>query len=80
MALRDKDRWIGEGKIEGKIEAAQEILIDLAIEQYGALPSMLEAKIKCIQSDAVLRNLSRKIVKMSDINEFQKLLNQAADH
>ncbi len=80
MALRDKDKWIGESKIEGKIEAAREILIDLAIEQYGGLPLILEEKIKSIQSDATLRNLSRKIVKMHDINDFLNLLNQVTDH
>jgi len=76
MALRNKDKWVGEVKIE----AAQEILIDLASEQYGILPSILEAKIRSIQSDAALRNLSRKIFQMNDINEFQKLLNQVTDH
>ncbi len=88
MALRNKDKWIGEGKIEGKlegriegkIEAAQEMLIDLAIEQYGALPSMLEMKIKSIQSDATLKNLARKIIRLNDISDFQNLINQAADH
>lgn len=76
MALRNKDKWVGEGKIE----AAQEILIDLASEQYGVLPSILETKIKSIQSDVILRNLTRKVVRLNNISDFQKMLNQLTDN
>ncbi len=69
-----------DGKIEGKIEASREMLINMANEQYGVLPPMLEMKIKSIQSDAALKYLARKVVKMNNLSDFQDLVNQATDN
>jgi len=52
----------------------------LASEQYGVLPSILETKIKSIQSDVILRNLTRKVVRLNNISDFQKMLNQLTDN
>ena len=68
----------GEG--HGKLEANQEMLIDIASEQYGLLPSVLEAKIKSIKSITILKNLARQVVKLNRMEDFERLFNKAVDH
>lgn len=74
----DKGVLFGEG--HGKLENAQEMLIDIASEQYGLLPSVLEAKIKSIKSITILKNLARQVVKLDRMEDFERLVNKAVDH
>ena len=56
------------------------MLIDVAGERYGLLPSVLEAKIKSIKSITTLKNLARQVVKLDRMEDFEKLVNKAVDH
>ena len=66
------------GRQEGKLENAQETLIDQASELYGPLPGMLSVKIRSIQSIDNLRVLARKIIRTESLDEFTELVNKAA--
>ncbi|WP_045214453.1 Rpn family recombination-promoting nuclease/putative transposase, partial [Desulfonatronovibrio magnus] len=65
-AILEKPQWV----TEGKLEATQETLIDLATEVYGPIPGMLQVKIKSIQSVENLRALTRKIIRTKSLDEF----------
>ncbi len=73
-AILEKPQWVEEGKLE----ATQETLIDLAAEVYGPLPGMLQVKIKSIQSIENLRALTRKIIRTESLDEFTEMVNRAA--
>nr|WP_045214507.1 Rpn family recombination-promoting nuclease/putative transposase [Desulfonatronovibrio magnus] len=84
------DQWLRQGKhegviigreeglVKGKLENAQETLIDQASELYGPLPGMLSVKIRSIQSIDNLRVLARKIIRTESLDEFTELVNKAA--
>ena len=74
------DKGVVLGKQHGKLENAQEMLIDVAGERYGLLPSVLEAKIKAIKSITTLKNLARQVVKLDRMEGFERLVNKAVDH
>ena len=75
-AYQEKPQWLEEGKLEN----AQETLIDQASELYGPLPGMLSVKIISIQSIGNLRVLARKIIRTESLDEFTELVNIAADN
>ncbi len=68
------------GKISGKTESAQEMLLDVASEQYGYLPLSLEEKIKSLESMSLLRSLARQVLKIKDIDEFSKMIHKATEN
>jgi hypothetical protein len=74
------DKGLVLGEQHGKLEATQETVIDVASEQYGLLPSVLEAKIKSINSLTTLKNLARQVVKLEKMEDFERLVNKAVDH
>lgn len=78
------DQWLKEGedrgKEQGKLEYAQETLIDVAGDVYGPLPSSLQDKISSIQSIENLRTLTRKVYKTQSLDEFTELVNRAAEN
>jgi hypothetical protein len=84
------DQWINEGEqrilqqkpqwIEyGKLEATQENLLDIATEQFGPLPTVLQDTIKSIQSIDNLQALMRKVHRTNSLDEFTDLVNRAAE-
>lgn len=74
-----EDRGVILGKEQGKLEYAQETLIDVAGDVYGPLPSSLQDKISSIQSIENLRTLTRKVYKTQSLDEFTELVNRAAE-
>ena len=60
--------------------SGQKILIDVASEQYGLLPSLPEAKIKSIKSITTFKNLARQAVRRDRIEDFEGLVNKAANN
>ncbi len=75
-----EDRGVILGKEEGRLEATQETLIDVAGDVYGPLSSSLQDKIKSIQSIENLRTLTRKVYKTQSLEEFTELVNRAAEN
>ncbi|RQD65414.1 MAG: hypothetical protein D5R98_03540 [Desulfonatronovibrio sp. MSAO_Bac4] len=82
------DQWLRQGKHEGliigeqkgKLENAQETLIDQASELYGPLPGMLSVKIRSIHSIDNLRILARKIIRTESLSDFTELVDRAAEN
>ncbi len=69
-----------EREQKGKLEYAQDTLIDIAADLYGPLPKLLQDKIKSIQSIENLRTLTRKVYKSESLEEFIELVNRAAEN
>ena len=72
---QQKDKWVGEGKLE----ATQDMVIDIASEQFGPLSANLESKIKTIQSVSTLKNLARQAVKLDNFDDFLHTVNRVAE-
>ena len=74
--LQQKPQWIEHGKLEN----AQETLMDIVADLHGPLPNSLQAKIKSIQSIENLRALTMKAYKTSSLEEFTELVNRAVEN
>ena len=74
--LQQKPQWIEHGKLE----KAQETLMDIANDLHGPLPNSLQSKIKSIQSIENLRALTMKAYKTSSLEEFIELVNRAVEN
>ena len=78
-----EERGIGigvkQGVQQGKLEATQEMVIDMATEKYGFLPLSLESEIRTIQSVATLKGLGRQILKVDKIEDFTALVKKVFD-
>ncbi len=72
----ERPKWVEHGELKN----SHETLIDVAIEQYGPLPSMLHEKIESIQSMENLRALHRKVIKTQSLQEFTELVNRATEN
>ncbi len=75
-----EDRGVILGKEQGKLEYAQETLIDVAGDFHGPLSTSLQDKIKSIRSIENLRTLTRKVYKTQSLEEFTELVNRAAQN
>ena len=76
---QEQERLLVEREQQGKLEAIQETLIDVAGDMYGSLPNSLQAKIKSIQSIENLRALTRKVYKTESLEYFTELVKRAAE-
>ena len=78
---REEGVVIGEqrGEQRGKLETAQEMLIDFASEKYGPLPVTLESEIRSIQSATRLKTLGRQILKLDTLEDFAALIKKALE-
>jgi predicted transposase/invertase (TIGR01784 family) len=74
--LGKKDKWVSEGKSEGKIENSQEMLIEYIQDELDIPSQDLLDKIRLIKSYDLLRGLFRKARKVNSLDEFAKELNK----
>jgi hypothetical protein len=71
------EQWIEEGRVEGKVTEAQDVILELLEEQFGSVPSSLSEKLRRIRSHEVLRLLRRQIRASSSLGEFESLVQKA---
>ncbi len=74
--LQEKGKWMEQAELK----ATQETLIDVATEQYGPLPAMLETKIKTIKSATTLKNLARQAVKLESFDDFTQSVKRVTEN
>ena len=77
--LQEKEKLAMEYGQKGKLENAQEMVIDLAGEQYGPLPASLEEDIRAVQSVTTLKTLGRQVLKLDNIEDFIRLVKKALE-
>ena len=78
------EKWIEQGRIEGQKEGrmegmildAQEMVMDALIERFGLLKPELSVKIRGIANRDVLKTLHKLAIKVDSIQEFEEKLKQ----
>jgi hypothetical protein len=70
---RDEGRLEGrlEGRVEGRSTAAQDLLLDLVSERFGACSDRLRDKVGAIRDEARLRQLARAVLTVPTLSEFE---------
>jgi len=63
-----------EGREEGQHESRVEDLLDILQEKFGKLPTEIPSHLRTIDDANVLRQLLRKAVHASDLDEFQRMI------
>jgi hypothetical protein len=63
--------WIEEGRKEGLLEKAREMVIEALIVKYNNVSQSISAFVRAIKDENILRNLLREAILCNDINEFQ---------
>jgi hypothetical protein len=62
---------------EGRVSEAQDVIVELLEDQFGAVPSSLSKELSRIQSHEVLRLLRRQIRVCSSLDEFESLVQKS---
>ena len=74
--LQKKDQWVSEAKSEGKVENAQEMLIELLEEELDIPSQAMLDNIRSINSYEILRGLFKKARKVNSLEEFSQELDR----
>ena len=78
------EKWIEQGRIEGQREGrmegmileAQEMVLEALIERFGLIKPDLSVKIKGIVNREVLKSLLKLAIRVESIQEFEEKLKQ----
>jgi len=70
------EKWIEQGRMEGMILDAKEMVMEALIERFGSLDPKLSIKIRGIVNRDVLKTLHKLAIKVDSIQEFEKKLKQ----
>jgi len=63
--------WIEQGKKEGLLEKAREMVIEVLKVKYHSVSHSISGFIQKVKDENILRNLLREAILCNDINEFQ---------
>ena len=66
-----------EGRQEGGLEEARISLIDILEEEFGSLPYSMLDSIQNLQDIETIRRLRRQALKVTTLDEFRLILNEA---
>ena len=78
------EKWIEQGRMEGRIEGqkqgmileAQEMVLEALIEKFGLIKPDLAVKIKGIVNREVLKILLKLAIRVNSLSEFEEKLKQ----
>ena len=70
------EKWIEQGRMEGMILDAQEMVMEALIERFGLLDPKLSVKIRGIVNRDVLKTLHKLAIRVGSIQEFEEKLKQ----
>ncbi|GAB6161580.1 hypothetical protein JCM12298_07390 [Desulfothermus naphthae] len=70
------EKWIEQGRMEGMILDAQEMVIEALIERFGFLKPELSVKIRGVANRDVLKNLLKLAIRVNSLEEFEEKLKQ----
>ena len=73
---RQKEKWISEAKSEGKVENAQEMLLELLEDELDVPSKAMIDNIRSINSYEILRGLFKKARKVNSLEEFSQELDR----
>ena len=80
LERRGREQGVIIGEQQGRIENAQEMVIEFAGDRYGTLPLLLERDIRSIQSVSALKNLGRQIMKLDNREDFAGRVKNALEN
>jgi len=67
-----------EGKVEGRVEAARELVMATLEDSVGIVPAYIADEVMSLSRQDILRALLRQAVKCKEIGEFEKMLKLAS--
>jgi len=70
------EKWIEQGRMEGMILDAQEMVMEALIERFGPLDPKLSVKIRGIVNRDVLKSLHKLAIRVDSLSEFEEKLKQ----
>ena len=68
--------WINEGIEKGEVKATRNDILDVLGERFGVVKKGISARLAAIDDSAVLRSLLKKSVKVENLAEFIRLLEE----
>ncbi len=77
LERKGKDEGVLIGVQQGKIENAQEMLLDALVERFGTVNQSLVEKIKSVQSVDTLKVLFRQCFKIDSLEGFEEQIHRA---
>ena len=74
------EKWIEQGRMEGRMEGmildAQEMVLEALIEKFGLIKPDLPVKIKGIVNRELLKSLLKLTIRVDSLSEFEEKLKQ----
>lgn len=69
--------WVSEERREATKNNSKETIIFLLETKFDLVPSTINEQIQDIDDLSILKGLTKKVLTVSSINEFEALLNEA---
>lgn len=69
--------WVSEERREATKNNSKETIIFLLETKFDLVPSTINEQIQGIDDLSILKGLTKKVLTVSSINEFEALLNEA---
>ena len=74
------EKWIEQGRMEGRMEGmildAQEMVVEALMEKFGLIKPELSVKIKGIVNRELLKILHKLAIRANSLSEFEEKLKQ----
>ncbi len=74
-AIHEKDKWVGETKIE----TTQQLILENLTERFGVVSQGLSDRIKSIHSLDTLNALFKQTHRVNSLEEFKALVDKALE-
>lgn len=71
------NKGIEKGIEKGEVKATRNDILDVLSERFGVVKKGISARLAAIDDPAVLRSLHKKSVKVKNLAEFNRLLEEA---
>jgi len=65
---------------QGKIENAQQYILENLTERFGVINQRLTDKVKSIQSPDTLNALFKQTIRVNSLDDFSRLVDKALDN
>ena len=73
-------KWMEKGRVEGRMEGmvleAQEMVMEALTERFGILEPELSVKIRAIVNRDVLKTLLKLAIRVNSLQEFKEQINK----
>jgi hypothetical protein len=70
-ARKWEKRFLREGRKEGSVEGARDMLLQLLEQRFGPLPKTVRSQIKAIDSPETLKLLGQRVLEAKSLEDLQ---------